>query len=50
VAGCCEHGDEPSGSAATELVGNTAWSHVRHEKSQCTHLGNMFCGIILLVV
>jgi hypothetical protein len=20
VAGCCEHGDEPSGSGATELV------------------------------
>jgi hypothetical protein len=25
VAGCCECGDEPSGSCATELVGGDPW-------------------------
>jgi hypothetical protein len=25
VAGCCECGDEPSGSCATELVHHTSW-------------------------
>jgi hypothetical protein len=25
VAGCCEYGDEPSGSGATELVMSVVW-------------------------
>jgi hypothetical protein len=35
VAGCCECGDEPSGSCATELVGSTYF--VCHTRTHGTH-------------
>jgi hypothetical protein len=32
VAGCCEYGDEPSGSGATELVCNNYSSYISGER------------------
>jgi hypothetical protein len=46
VAGCCECGDEPSGSCATELVSYSCTDSVKAEFIVCNHNTECDCTII----